>query len=264
MSEREFEVYLRMITQMLKLSQTQRESISNELRDHMEARLEELCEQGIERSQAIQLALAEFGDVNTLVRDFLEIRGLKARRRIMRTTVGTLAACAAVTFSVMILTPTNRQGLSVQQTAIAQGSESPRAAEELDRLRAENEKLRQKLSMLTGIQMKDLGPAFYAYSDSVGNDKKTPVKPSDLKDFTDFQSFLAPYDPAYDASMVLDDGVDVWEWVDNNSSFVIRDGVCGDPDSVLLEQREAFIPGHKWALFGDGHAELLPLKPVAE
>ena len=57
MSEREFELFLKLLSRSLKLTRAQRDAIADELRDHLEARLAELVSQGIERQQAITQAL---------------------------------------------------------------------------------------------------------------------------------------------------------------------------------------------------------------
>ncbi len=265
MSEQEFEVYLRLIAKLLRLSDAQREAISDELRDHMESRLDELSSQGIESSEAIHTALSEFGDANTLVRKLLEVNQLKTRRRIMRTTVGTLAACAAVTFVVMTLTPTNKDGQPTQQSAIAQGDEHSQILDELKQLREENNTLRQNLSIITGSQMKELAVAIVIWSEGEDHDSTELKKPSDLREMIGFQSFLAPYDTAaYLESMQMSDDFDVWAWTDENSSYILRGGACYDPESILLEQRKEFIPGHRWVVYGDGHAELVAWEPETE
>lgn len=181
----------------------------------------------------------------------------------MRTTLGTLAACAAVTFGIMTLTPTNRDGQSTQQSAVAQGDE-PQTGEELKRLREENEHLRQSLSMITASQMRDLAVSIFVWAEGEGHDSTELKKPSDLREVVGFQAFLAPYDAAYLASMQLPDDFDVWAWTDENSSYILRGGVCYDPESILLEQREEFVPGHRWVVYGDGHAELVASEPESE
>ena len=49
MSEQEFEAYLRLLGRFLRLTETQREAVRTELRDHMEERLRELLERGYSR-----------------------------------------------------------------------------------------------------------------------------------------------------------------------------------------------------------------------
>mgnify|MGYP002701045636 FL=1 len=62
MPEREFELYLDLLGKLLKLTPEQKTSISDELRDHLEERFEELVQSGQSRDDAIRQALDEFGD----------------------------------------------------------------------------------------------------------------------------------------------------------------------------------------------------------
>jgi hypothetical protein len=64
MPEREFELYLSVLSRMLRLNEQQRDAISDELRDHMEERFEELVRSGMNRDDAIRQALDEFGDAD--------------------------------------------------------------------------------------------------------------------------------------------------------------------------------------------------------
>ncbi len=53
MSEDEFELYLRLLGKFLRLKPGQRAEISDELRDHLESRLDELTQSGLDRTAAI-------------------------------------------------------------------------------------------------------------------------------------------------------------------------------------------------------------------
>jgi hypothetical protein len=121
MSEHDFELYLTLLAKTLRLSDKQRSAIASELRDHLEARLEELTAEGHDKQQAIATALAEFGDASALANDFTTIGKHRHRRRIMQTAFGTIAAAAVVAFAVMTLTPNNYQGHPAQPMAGAQG-----------------------------------------------------------------------------------------------------------------------------------------------
>ena len=113
MSEQEFEVYLRLIARLLRLSDAQREAISDEMRDHMEARLDELMESGMGREEAIHAAIDEFGDAAGLADEFTRVtRYHKLRRRIMRTSIGALSAAAAIALTFLFMLPQNRPGVS--------------------------------------------------------------------------------------------------------------------------------------------------------
>lgn len=124
MPEDEFEIYLTLLAKTLRLDESQRRAIASELRDHMVQRLDELTEQGLSREQAIETALAEFGDASALANDLTRNNParMRTRRHLMQTTFGTLIACAAVTFAVVTLTPTNKDGQPIQSHANAQGN----------------------------------------------------------------------------------------------------------------------------------------------
>jgi hypothetical protein len=54
MPEKEFEIYLSLLSKLLRLSPAQKAAISDELRDHMEERLETLIQAGVSREDAIK------------------------------------------------------------------------------------------------------------------------------------------------------------------------------------------------------------------
>ncbi len=95
MPENEFELYLSLLSRFLRLKPAQHGEIADELRDHLEARLEELTSQGLSRDAAIRQALDEFGDAAELANHFTHLAHIRKRRLIMRVTFGTVAALAA-------------------------------------------------------------------------------------------------------------------------------------------------------------------------
>jgi len=126
MSEREFEVYLKLIAKLLRLSDAQREAISDELRDHMEARLEELMDRGLSKEAAIHAAIEEFGDAAGLADQFTHItKQHTLRRRIMKTSIGVMASAAAVALAFLYMLPTDRPGIQGPASLIAQQAEAP-------------------------------------------------------------------------------------------------------------------------------------------
>jgi len=105
MSEQEFDLYLSLMSRFLKLTPQQREDIAEELRDHLELRMEELAKQGHSRNEAIQLALEEMGDAGELAQHFSHIAFQRRRRFIMRCTAGTVVAVAALYFMITAFWP---------------------------------------------------------------------------------------------------------------------------------------------------------------
>lgn len=121
MPEDEFEIYLTLLAKTLRLKGDQRDAIAAELRDHMVQRLDELTKQGLSREEAIGIAIEEFGDASALAKDLTKTNPtkLKQRRHLMQTSFGTIAACAVVTFAIVILNPFNKNGQPTQPQAEA-------------------------------------------------------------------------------------------------------------------------------------------------
>jgi hypothetical protein len=107
MSEQEFELYLKLLSRCLGLTSGQREQISDELRDHLEERLEELAGTGVPRDQAVLQALDEFGDAAVLAGHFTTIAHLKRRRFLMRLSLGSVVALAAALLVAFAFWPEN-------------------------------------------------------------------------------------------------------------------------------------------------------------
>ncbi|MCA9054845.1 MAG: hypothetical protein KDA75_13480, partial [Planctomycetaceae bacterium] len=117
MPEQEFELYLSLLGKLLKLNSNQTASIRDELRDHMEQRLEELADQGVERTAAIRLALDEFGDAASLADDFARLARDRRRRRMLRWTLAgsvTAAAALLLTFAFWPVGARLPQSITVQ------------------------------------------------------------------------------------------------------------------------------------------------------
>jgi hypothetical protein len=108
MSEQEFELYLKLLSRCLHLTPAQREQIADELRDHLEERLDELAQAGVSREKAVVQALDEFGDAAVLAADFASIARLKRRRFLMRLSLGSVGALSAVLLIAFAFWPENR------------------------------------------------------------------------------------------------------------------------------------------------------------
>jgi len=92
MSDREFENYLTLLAGLLRLDPKRRGTIADELRSHLEDRLDELMARGISRDDAVKQALAEFGDAAGLAGQFVAIQRNRKRRWVMRVTTFSIAA----------------------------------------------------------------------------------------------------------------------------------------------------------------------------
>ncbi len=91
MPEKEFELYLSMLARMLRLSESQRASVADELRDHLESRLSGLMEAGHSREEAIRLALEDVGDAAGMASRLSTVGAIRRRRMIVRGTL--VSAC---------------------------------------------------------------------------------------------------------------------------------------------------------------------------
>jgi RND family efflux transporter MFP subunit len=108
MSEQEFELYLKLLSRCLNLTPGQREQIADELRDHLEERLEELAQAGVPREKAVVQALDEFGDAAVLAGNFASIARLRRRRFLMRLSLGSVVALTAGLLIAYAFWPENR------------------------------------------------------------------------------------------------------------------------------------------------------------
>jgi hypothetical protein len=125
MSEQEFELYLKLLAKCLRLTSGQREEIADELRDHLEERLEELAKAGLPRDKAVVQALDEFGDAAVLAAHFTTIARLKRRRFLMRLSLGSVGVLTAGLLIAFAFWPENRAVRGPDQV-VAQ--EKPKAA----------------------------------------------------------------------------------------------------------------------------------------
>ena len=147
MSEREFELYLSLLARFLKLNPQQRAEISDELRDHLEERLQELTAAGVSREEAIERALHEFGDATDLAAHFSAIAIKRRRRFLMRCTAASVIALAGLFLLGNAFWPDAPpqarplRAVIAQEAAIAHESETEAAASEPTEPHAETEDL---------------------------------------------------------------------------------------------------------------------------
>lgn len=117
MPEQDFELYLSLLTRFLRLQPRQRAEIADELRDHLELRLQELTATGVPREAAIRQALEELGDASLLASDFTSIRVSLRRRSLMRWTVRSIAGLTAAVLLTFALWPVQNQLAPAPATA---------------------------------------------------------------------------------------------------------------------------------------------------
>jgi hypothetical protein len=110
MSDREFENYLALLSTLLRLDPKQRGEIGDELRSHLEDRLDELMARGISREHAVKQALAEFGDAAGLAGQFLAVQRNRKRRWLMRMTTFSIAATILVAAGIATFWPGRNAG----------------------------------------------------------------------------------------------------------------------------------------------------------
>jgi hypothetical protein len=106
MSNQEFENYLRLIGKLLQLSRRQQEQIGAELQDHLESRVADLVDLGMDQQAAISQALEEFGDAAVMAKNFQTVSQLKRRRWMMRFATFSIAGCFLAAVLAVALWPT--------------------------------------------------------------------------------------------------------------------------------------------------------------
>jgi hypothetical protein len=121
MSPEEFQNYLGLLSRLLRLRATERESIEEELRSHLEERLAALTAEGIEPARAISMALAEFGDAAALAAEFTAVSRYYKKRWIMRLTVGSIAASIVMAAVLVSYWPGGPARLTQNEAQAQQG-----------------------------------------------------------------------------------------------------------------------------------------------
>src|SRR5438067_5476737 len=105
MSDREFDNYLTFLAGLRRRDAKQRGTIADELRSHLEDRLDELMARGVSRDEAVKQSLAEFGDAAGLAGQFLAISRNRKRRWLMRVTTFSIAATLLLAAAIAIFWP---------------------------------------------------------------------------------------------------------------------------------------------------------------
>ena len=100
MSNDEFETWLSLVGRLLGLSERQREQIGEELRDHLESRVADLLESGMDKQTAVMQAVEEFGDAAVLAKNLQAVSLANRKRWMMRF----MTMATAGMFLVVLLT----------------------------------------------------------------------------------------------------------------------------------------------------------------
>jgi uncharacterized membrane protein len=125
MPEKEFELYLAMLARMLRLNESQRASVADELRDHLETRLSELQAAGHSRDEAIHLALEDMGDAAGLATRLSTVGAIRRRRMIVRGTLVSACVLFVGLLSAGLFTPQHAPLAPVFVPAQAPGIPAP-------------------------------------------------------------------------------------------------------------------------------------------
>jgi len=141
MSNEEFENYLALVSRLLRLSATQRDQIGEELRDHMESRVSELVELGVEKKAAVLQSVEEFGDAAVLAENLKRVSVRNRKRWVMRfATLCTLGAFLAAVLTMAMWPEDARFGSPSNLAAQTQA----------------NQKIRELLKQKCSLQYEEL------------------------------------------------------------------------------------------------------------
>lgn len=124
MQSNEFDTYLSLLGKLLRLTDAQRKGLTDELRDHLESRTEDLVAAGVSPEAAIHQALDELGDVAGLAHQFLFVSRLQKRRRIMKWSFGTAAVVGTI-FCLLTFGRNDQPGAPNGSPLIAQEKAKP-------------------------------------------------------------------------------------------------------------------------------------------
>ena len=107
MSNHEFENYLTLVSRLMRLNKSQTATIRDEMRDHLETRVSELTQSGVDNNEAVRQALEEFGDAALLANRFQTVFQLNQRRWMMRFATFSIAGTFLAAVLVMAMWPSS-------------------------------------------------------------------------------------------------------------------------------------------------------------
>ena len=116
MSNDEFETWLSLVGRLLGLSERQRSQIGAELRDHLESRVADLLESGMDKNSAVMQAVEEFGDAAILAKNLQSVSLRNRKRWMMRFMTLATAGSFLVALLTMAMWPEDARFGSPSQT----------------------------------------------------------------------------------------------------------------------------------------------------
>jgi len=122
MSNDEFESWLSLVGRLLGLSERQRKQISEELRDHLELRVADLMDSGMDRQAAVLKAVEEFGDAAVLAKNLQSVSLNNRKRWMMRFMTLATAAMFLVAVLTMAMWPEQARFGSPSQSVAQEDS----------------------------------------------------------------------------------------------------------------------------------------------
>ncbi|WP_254512722.1 permease prefix domain 1-containing protein [Anatilimnocola floriformis] len=110
MNPHEFDNYLTLLTSLLRIRGEQRDVIAQELRAHLEDRLDDLLARGVDRDTAVRMALEDFGDAAGLAANFSLLVRNRRRRWFVKVTSYSTAVLVLLALGVIAIWPERRPG----------------------------------------------------------------------------------------------------------------------------------------------------------
>lgn len=201
LSPQEFESYTALLRSLLRLSRSQAQDVASELADHMELRYAELVDRGVERSDAIEQALAEFGDAAGLAAKYVLLRNESRRRWMMKAGIGSISVCLAALVLTTLFWPDGGGEIApapaIAQTDSGKTEAAKPTSKTISPEHSRNEATEKKLEKAIAIEFQETplsdaiafisdftGTQFYIDEkalDEVGLDKTVPIN-LNLKD----------------------------------------------------------------------------------
>ena len=226
MSDQEFKNYVALISKLLHLKRGQQESIGGELKDHLQARVADLVEEGVPEEAAFQQALEEFGDAAAMAKNFQTVLDLKQRRWMMRfTTLAVAGAFLAAVFTMAMWPAGARFGAPAATMATTQddgtaAEAKPAASMQMSQSTKSDLETEQALKLITDLEydqtvitdvLSELGEKFglnfmltySAKDDALTEDETVTIKLSQISLGKGLLLMLENYNATY----VIDEGV---------------------------------------------------------